>query len=150
MKTKILFVCMGNICRSPVAEGVGRVLAEESGKNIEVSSAGTGSWHVGDAPDSRMRKVAAKEGFPIDDLQARVILVDDFYDFDWIVVMDEDNQASVNAMRPKDSEAKVVRLLEYGNQGKKNVPDPYYGSQKDFENSFRIIRQGVEDFFSVL
>lgn len=102
MKKRILFVCLGNICRSPAAEGIMRALVEEHGLDDEIyiDSAGIGSWHVGEQPDRRMRKHAAQRGYDLSPLRARQFQSDDFEKFDWIVVMDEENYQDVMAKAP--------------------------------------------------
>lgn len=142
----LLFVCLGNICRSPAAEGVARVLAAGDPRIGTLDSAGLGDWHVGCAPDSRMRRVAASRGFPIDDLRARLVSPNDFDRFDYIFCMDNENLRSLRNMAEKCGGKAKVRLLLEGEE----IPDPYYGSHSDFCHSFDMIRLGVEKFLESL
>jgi protein-tyrosine phosphatase len=136
----VLFVCMGNICRSPAAEGVFRHLVAQAGREPEfhIDSAGTHGYHVGHPPDSRMRAAAADRGYLLDST-ARRLSVEDFEDFDLIVVMDEDNFANVSAVDP-GSGARVVRMCDYcGTEEASEVPDPYYGGSAGFERVLDIL-----------
>lgn len=120
---KILMVCLGNICRSPLAEGVMRHLATERGLNWEIDSAGTGSWHIGHSPDHRSVKEARKNGVDISSLKGRQFQTADFDTFDRIYVMDRNNYADViRKARNEADKAKVHFLLP----GQQEVPDPYY------------------------
>ncbi|MDX6657078.1 MAG: low molecular weight protein-tyrosine phosphatase [Solirubrobacteraceae bacterium] len=136
---RILFVCMGNICRSPTAEGVLRHLVAERGLEgeIEIESAGTGGWHVGDPPDSRSAAAARKRGITIDGA-ARQVHADDFEDFDLLLAMDRDNLADLRALMPSGSEHKVRMLREFdpasAGSPDLDVPDPYYGGPNGFED----------------
>ncbi len=143
----MLFVCLGNICRSPAAEGIARILAKNQGLSLKTDSAGTGAWHVGNPPDLRMQKTCAKRGTAIEDLRARQVQVEDFEKFDWILAMDRNNFADLKRLQsqaPAGAKAKVHMLLEFGNGLHKEVPDPYYGNSSDFEESWEIARHGVE------
>lgn len=145
----VLFVCLGNICRSPAAEGVARRVAENMGAQVRIDSAGTGNWHAGEPPHSTMRLVAKHYGFPIDDLRARQVTSRDFHDFDWIVAMDGRNLSDLQELHARHGgTAKLVRLLEHTDAGTLDVPDPYYGGEDGFHHSFSLIRQGVEGFFT--
>jgi protein-tyrosine phosphatase len=136
----VLFVCMGNICRSPAAEGVFRHLVAQAGRDSEfrIDSAGTHGYHVGHPPDSRMRAAAAKRGFRLDST-ARRLSLEDFEDFDLIVVMDDDNFMNVSALDPGYG-AKVVRMSDYcRTEDASHVPDPYYGGSAGFERVLDIL-----------
>ena len=126
---RILFVCMGNICRSPTAEGVMRSLLREAGleDRIEVDSAGTGGWHAGDPPDARAAEAARARGIALSGA-ARQITPRDFEDFDLIVAMDRENLRELRAMAPPHAREKI-RLLA----ADREVPDPYYGGPRGFE-----------------
>ncbi len=124
---RVLFVCLGNICRSPAAEGVMRRLAPD----LTLDSAGTGGWHVGDPPYGPMQDAARARGIELGDLQARQFCVDDFADFDLIVAMDAQNRADIEIMRPAGNDT-VVRLL-----AEQDVPDPYY--TRDFDGALDMI-----------
>jgi protein-tyrosine phosphatase len=138
---RILFVCMGNICRSPTAEGVLRHLVAERGleDEFEIESAGTGGWHVGDPPDSRSAAAARKRGIRVDGA-ARQVHADDFEDFDLLLAMDRDNLEELRALAPPGTESKLRLLREF--EGGRDpiaggpdldVPDPYYGGPNGFE-----------------
>jgi len=145
---KILFVCLGNICRSPAAEGVARVLATSIHKPIVLDSAGTGAWHVGQPPHATMRRTAAANGYPIDDLRARQVRARDFSEFDWIVAMDQQNYSDLKELQSRyGGEARLCILLEGVSDAPLDVPDPYYGGADAFQESFDLIRRGVEEFF---
>lgn len=129
----ILFVCMGNICRSPAAEGVFRKLVNDAGlaDAFEIDSAGTIGYHAGDRADSRMRAAAAQRGYSLDSI-ARRVKPEDFDDFDLIVTMDEDNFLTVQTMG--SGSARVVRMCDYSSDSQvREVPDPYYGGSDGFE-----------------
>lgn len=133
---KILFVCLGNICRSPTAEGVLRHLAgmEAPGLGIKVDSAGTADYHTGAAPDVRSQRAALRRGIDISDLRARQVTRDDFARFDFILAMDRQNLEALETMRPKNSRARVALFLDYAPAlNVSEVPDPYYGGTEDFE-----------------
>lgn len=138
----ILFVCMGNICRSPTAEGVFRRLADERGLSpyLRVDSAGTHAYHVGEPPDPRARKAALARGVDLSVLRARRVDHGDFYQFEHILVMDEQNYADLMDMRPPDATGKVRLFLEYAPHLKiREVPDPYYGGTNGFERVLDMV-----------
>jgi protein-tyrosine phosphatase len=134
---RVLFVCMGNICRSPTAEGVMRSLVREQGleDRIEIDSAGTGGWHVGEPPDARATEAARRRGIALEGA-ARQIVPEDFERFDLIVAMDRENLRGLLAMAPDEAAANRVRLLREFDpdaSGDLDVPDPYYGGDRGFE-----------------
>ena len=144
---KVLFVCTGNICRSPTAEGVLRHRVTEKGltDKVMVDSAGTHAYHVGEAPDSRSVKAARKRGIMIDGLRARQVAPGDFHDFDLILALDFEHIRHLERMAPKDARAKTALFLEYaGGTREKEVPDPYYGEAHHFEYVLDLIEAGVE------
>ena len=141
MGQKILFVCLGNICRSPAAEGVARVL----GSAHVLDSAGLGDWHTGEAPHRVMQEVAAERGFPIGDLRARQVRPEDFSLFDLIVGMDSQNMEGLKALHARHGGRAELRKLCTG-----DVPDPYYGGREGFYDSFDMIRLGVEELLAGL
>jgi len=153
-----LFVCLGNICRSPAAEGILRALAEEQGQDddLYIDSAGIGAWHVGEQPDRRMRKHAAQRGYDLSSLRARQFRSDDFEKFDWIVVMDEENYQDVMRKVPSHTSsnklAKVVRMKDFFNdfKGYDHVPDPYYGGSEGFELALDMIEDGCKEMLKSL
>ena len=153
-----MFVCLGNICRSPAAEGILRALAEEQGQDddLYIDSAGIGAWHVGELPDRRMRKHAAQRGYDLSSLRARQFRSDDFEKFDWIVVMDEENYQDVMRKVPSHTSsnklAKVVRMKDFFNdfKGYDHVPDPYYGGSEGFELALDMIEDGCKEMLKSL
>lgn len=120
MTTHVLFVCLGNICRSPTAEGVFRAMLSE-GDGIETDSAGTGAYHIGNPPDPRAVAEAAERGIDLSDLRARQAVAADFHRFDLILAMDRSNLADLKAIRPEGARAELRLML-----GDRDVPDPYY------------------------
>lgn len=135
-KTKILFVCMGNICRSPTLEGVVRERALRIGvaTSFELDSAGTHGYHIGDPPDRRAVMAAARRGYDISGLRARQVCADDFHRFDLILAMDQGNYQTLHAACPVEQRQKLGLMLDYAPVlGEKEVPDPYYGGTADFE-----------------
>ncbi|MEN0052924.1 MAG: low molecular weight protein-tyrosine-phosphatase [Mucilaginibacter sp.] len=137
---KILMVCLGNICRSPVAEGVMQHLAEEAGLDWEVDSAGTGSWHIGEGPDRRSTRAARNHGIDISKQVCRQFKTSDFDEFDHIFVMDKNNLTDVISLARNDQDIQKVKLL----LGDKVVPDPYYDDNQ-FEPVFELIEGGCKD-----
>lgn len=142
-KYKILFVCLGNICRSPAAEGVMRTLVENAGRGDEfvIDSAGIGGWHVGQLPDSRMRRRGAVRGYRFDS-RARQLCGADFSRFDLILVMDNANVRAVKAMASAPEQRDKVRMLgSYmtSHAGVSEIPDPYYGDDSDFDYALDLI-----------
>jgi protein-tyrosine phosphatase len=142
---RILFVCMGNICRSPTAEGVMRHLLREAGLEdaIELESAGTGGWHAGDPPDARATAAAARRGITLEGA-ARQVRPADFEAFDLIVAMDRENLRELLALAPDEDAAEKVRLLrefDPASAGAEDldVPDPYYGGERGFERVLDLV-----------
>jgi protein-tyrosine phosphatase len=146
--TRLLFVCLGNICRSPTAEGVMADLVRREGlaEEIEVDSAGTGAWHAGSPPDERASATAAARGLTLAGL-ARRVEPSDFEDFDLILAMDDSNLRDLRALAP-DAEARAkVRLLREFDpdaSGDRDVPDPYYGGPSGFEDVFDLVTAACE------
>lgn len=135
-QTSVLFVCLGNICRSPTAQGVFERLLSDSplAGSVNVDSAGTAAYHLGKAPDSRAIAAARDRGYALADLRARQVGAGDFYRFDWILAMDAQNLIDLEAIRPSDSRAKVGLFLDQIDQpAVREVPDPYYGGAEGFE-----------------
>lgn len=142
IQDSVLFVCLGNICRSPTAEGVFRERAARAGmaNRIVIASAGTGDWHVGEPPDRRAIVHAAKRGYDLRKQRARQICDDDFRRFHWILAMDRANLREVNAMRPQSHEGHVGLFLDLAPElGVREVPDPYYGGTDGFEHVLDLI-----------
>jgi protein-tyrosine phosphatase len=133
---RVLFVCLGNICRSPTAEGVLRSLAaqEAPGLNLEIDSAGTADYHIGAPPDPRSQSAALKRGIDIGGLRARQVNQDDFERFDLILAMDRQNLRALQALQPRGARASLKLFLDYAPQLRlRDVPDPYYGDAAAFE-----------------
>lgn len=134
---KILMVCMGNICRSPLAEGVVRRLADRAGMNarIEVDSAGTLAYHAGEQPDPRAKKVAASRGYDLSGMRARRVAEDDFSHFDLVLAMDKQNLAALERVCPEEYLHKLRLFMDYAEDtGLDEIPDPYYGGPDGFEH----------------
>jgi protein-tyrosine phosphatase len=136
MRIRVLFVCLGNICRSPTAEGVFRHLLTQAAPElqVEVDSAGTADYHIGEPPDLRSQRAAMRRGIDLGGLRARQVVPADFAHFDFILAMDRANLRELKAMRPKDARARLQLFLEYApDVGRLEVPDPYYGDAGGFE-----------------
>lgn len=143
----VLFVCMGNICRSPTAEGIFRKLVSGAGRDSEflVDSAGTIGYHTGEKADRRMRAAATGRGYELNSLARRIVPAD-FDRFDWIVTMDEDNFRDVSGMDPR-SRARVVRMCDYCEvHDVAEVPDPYYGGEDGFQTVIDILEDACGNF----
>lgn len=144
---KILFVCMGNICRSPTAEGVFRRKVAEAGleDKIHIDSAGTLAYHVGHPPDSRAQKAALKRGIDLSSQRARKVTSDDFEAFDFVVAMDSDNRYELEAICPSGHEDRLHMFLKFAqNYAETDVPDPYYGGGNGFETVLDLIEDASE------
>ncbi len=144
---KVLFVCMGNICRSPTAEGVFRRHVEAAGyaDRIEIDSAGTHGYHVGEPPDARAQRAAARRGIDISGLRGRQATSEDLVRFDYVLAMDSDNLAHLLALSPAGHEHKVKLLLEYASRfTERAVPDPYYGGASGFDRGLDLIEDAGE------
>jgi len=149
---KILMVCLGNICRSPLADGILRFKAKSNNLNITVDSAGTSRWHVGENPDIRATATARKYGVDISKLVAREFSVKDFEEFDKIYVMDISNYRDIiNLASTKEDEAKVEMILNLIHPGKNlSVPDPYFGGDEGFDNVFKMLDEACEEIVKQL
>ena len=141
-RVQVLLVCMGNICRSPTAHGVLRQLAEDMGMHemLEVDSAGTHAYHVGEAPDRRARETAERRGIDLSDLRARRVTGVDFERFDYVLAMDEDNLDILVEICPPQHAHKVRLFMDFApDWGVREVPDPYYGGPTGFEQVFDMV-----------
>ncbi|MCL7945776.1 low molecular weight protein-tyrosine-phosphatase [Marinobacter sp. ATCH36] len=143
---KVLFVCLGNICRSPSAEGVFRKVIEQAGfdDRIAIDSCGTGDWHVGKAPDSRAVAAARKRGIDISHLRARQFRGEDLDQFDYVLVMDRQNLADVRDIWRQNGGTEPALFLKFGSSGHDEVPDPYYGGDQGFEHVLDLINEASE------
>jgi protein-tyrosine phosphatase len=144
MAVAVLFVCLGNICRSPLAEAAFRAEARRLGLEVEVDSAGTGDWHVGQPPDPRAQAAAARNGLSIAHLRARQVAPGDFDRFDHVVALDPSNLRELRAIRPSGANAELSLLLDHveGEQGKA-VADPYYGGDAEFDLAWAAVAAGA-------
>jgi protein-tyrosine phosphatase len=150
---RVLFVCMGNICRSPMAEGVFRWLAPRVRPDlaVEADSAGTHGYHVGRPPDERAQRVARAHGIDLSVLRARQLVAQDFDRFDQILVMDRRNHDTAMALAPPERQQRLRLLLDYAPQlALREVPDPYYGQLSDFERVFQLSEQAARGLLQSL
>ncbi|HYF57468.1 MAG TPA: low molecular weight protein-tyrosine-phosphatase, partial [Burkholderiaceae bacterium] len=142
MNTRVLFVCMGNICRSPMAEGVFRHMVRQAGLDdvVKVDSAGTHAFHAGEAPDRRAQTTAAKRGYDISDLRARQVVDTDYDAYDLILAMDWDNLSLMQQAAPKRAHHKLQLLMRFASEHESaTIPDPYYGTQAGFDQALDFI-----------
>ncbi|QDP01251.1 low molecular weight protein-tyrosine-phosphatase [Thalassotalea sp. PS06] len=141
----VLFVCMGNICRSPTADAVFRQKAREQGVDIDVDSAGTIAFHQGEMPDKRSREVGEARGYDFSDIRARKVVKEDFENFDLIVAMDQDNLQELQHQCPKEFQHKIKLFLTYAkDRAEICVPDPYYGGSHGFEHVLNLVEDASE------
>lgn len=145
-KLSVLFVCLGNICRSPTAQAVFRARSIGAGLDIEVDSAGTGAWHEGEPPDARAMEAGAARGYDFTGQSARAVETLDFARFDYILAMDTKNLAHLEAMKPQSYSGHLGLLTDFGNAADKgrNVPDPYYGGPQGFETVLDMIERASD------
>lgn len=154
-KYKILFVCLGNICRSPSAEGLFRALVEKRGvaDRFVIDSAGIGGWHTGERADARMRKHALQRGYDLTSRARKVYPEADFTDFDLIIGMDDENIRDLKALAKNEKElAKIHKMTEYNRrmQGYKIIPDPYFGGDEGFELVLDLLEDATEGLLESL
>jgi protein-tyrosine phosphatase len=144
-RIRVLFICLGNICRSPTAEGVFRRYVSEARleEHIEIDSAGTGDYHVGEPPDERARAAALQRGYDIGGLRARQVRASDFEEFDYVLAMDEQNRRMLERLSPPDYVHKVRLFTEFSSRGAVPVPDPYFGGARGFEHVLDIIEDAA-------
>ncbi len=152
MSSRILFVCLGNICRSPTAEGVFRHRARQAGFTaLQIDSAGTAGWHIGKAPDRRTVTAAERRGYDLSALRARQVGATDFDNFDLILAMDKQNLAELKSMAPRGTTATLSLFLDYAeNPAVREVPDPYYGGDAGFEQVLDLIEQASDGLIARL
>jgi protein-tyrosine phosphatase len=139
---EVLFVCSGNICRSPTAEGVFGALLDEHGltRDIGVDSAGLGAWHVGEAPDRRAQAAARQRGIELGGQRARQARAEDFRRFDYVIAMDESNRDGLARLCPAGAEGRIHLFLDFApGSGRREVPDPYYGAGDGFDTVLDLI-----------
>lgn len=152
-ETSVLFVCMGNICRSPTAEGVFRDLVSRSGLDnaIRIDSAGTHSYHIGKSPDARASAAAAQRGYDLSPLRGRQVSEQDFLVFDYILAMDQENLSNLKRICPAGQEHKVTLFLEHSRSfSEREVPDPYYGGAQGFEHVLDMVEDAAQGLLDKL
>ncbi|MGS2718741.1 low molecular weight protein-tyrosine-phosphatase [Eionea flava] len=148
---RVLFVCLGNICRSPTAHALFQAYVNKQGyaDSIVIDSAGTGSWHAGHPPDGRAQRVALEQGYDMSDLRSRTVSPDDFETFDYILGMDKENFKHLAMMKPSNYRGVLgLFLTESGIHHTEEVPDPFYGDQQHFEQAIALIQNGVAGLFN--
>lgn len=152
-KVSVLFVCMGNICRSPTAEGVFRKVVSDADldADILVDSAGTHAYHVNEPPDRRARAAAERRGFPLENIRARRVVVEDFERFDYVLAMDEDNLLILKESAPEHHRRKIALFLDFADSSPVlEVPDPYYGGSTGFERVLDLVESASRDLLETL
>ena len=150
---RVLFVCMGNICRSPTAEGVFKAMVTREGldKQSEADSAGTHGYHIGSPPDSRSTAAAKARGYDLEPLRARRVSATDFEAFDLVLAMDSENEAALQKLCPVDRKDRLKRFLDFApGQKTREVPDPYYGGPKGFERVLDLAEAGSEGLITFI
>ena len=143
---KVIFVCMGNICRSPTAEAVFRHQVEQAGlaEQILIDSAGTHDYHIGDAPDARTQRAAKLRGYDMSQLRGRQVVAGDFYRFDYVLAMDEANLDFLKRLRPRDAQSHLGLFLQFAErQTEREVPDPYFGGADGFERVLDMVEDAA-------
>jgi protein-tyrosine phosphatase len=146
-RVRVLFVCLGNICRSPTAHGVFESLVRDRNLQvqIEIDSCGTGDWHIGHAPDRRATEEAARRGYDLSHLRARQLQPRDFHDFDYILAMDKQNLADLRSLCPDDFQGQLALFLPFAPQATVDeVPDPYYGGEEGFTRVLDMVEAASE------
>lgn len=151
-KTSVLFVCMGNICRSPTAEGVFRHFVEQAEllQKIEIDSAGTHAYHTGEPSDRRSQAAAERRGYSMADIRARRVHDSDFERFDYIIAMDRDNLSMLVDQADAEHHHKIQLFLEYGASQESEVPDPYYGGAAGFERVLDLVEEASRGLLETL
>jgi len=152
-QVRVLFVCMGNICRSPTAQGVFTklVLEEGLGHLIEIDSAGTHAYHTGEPPDPRARQTAQRRGIDLSKQRARRAVVEDFELFDYVLAMDEDNYRALSELCPPELAPRVRRFMDFApHLTHREVPDPYYGGTNGFEAVFDMVDEAARGLLETI
>ena len=146
-KINVLFICMGNICRSPTAEAVFRHYVESAGlaESILIDSAGTHDYHIGDPPDRRTQRAARHRGYDMSSLRGRQIEASDFHRFDYVLAMDRGNLSILNSIAPSGCDSKAQLFLDYSRyRTEREVPDPYYGGEDGFEHVLDMVEDAAQ------
>lgn len=146
----LLFVCLGNICRSPLVEAVARKRCAEAGLAVRVASCGTGNWHVGKGADPRMRQAAAAAGYDLSAHRARQVRAGDFLAHDWVLAMDRDNLDALARFRQAQGAAVELFLPWAGVRSPQEFPDPYFDGEQAFEQAVTLAEQGVDGLIARL
>ena len=144
---RVVFVCLGNICRSPLAEGILRHMVVQRGwqSRIQIDSAGTGAWHAGEPPDHRSASTAQAHGVSLDGQRARQVVDADYFESDWLIAMDESNLATLQRRSPtRGTQARLELLMAPPRGENQDVPDPYYGGDQGFEDVYQLVWRGCE------
>jgi protein-tyrosine phosphatase len=149
-KMSILFVCLGNICRSPLVEAVARQRCEKAGLGVALASCGTGNWHAGKGADPRMVRAAADAGYDLSPHRARQVRASDFQNFDWVLAMDQDNLETLEGLRRGGGVTPALFLPWAGVPGHEEFPDPYYGNTEGFARAVALAEQGVDGLIARL
>lgn len=148
---KVLFICLGNICRSPTAEAVFKHRSKTAGLSLLIESAGTGAWHAGDPPDPRAQEAGVNRGYSFKGQRARKVTQDDFEKFDYILAMDKTNLTQLTALCPQVYKNKVELFLNYAqNTKERDVPDPYYGGTDGFEHVLDLVEAASDGLISAI
>ncbi|GFO81648.1 MAG: phosphotyrosine protein phosphatase [Methyloceanibacter sp.] len=153
IRHRLLFACLGNICRSPMAEGVFRRVAEDAGQAhlFEIDSAGMGDWHKGQAPDHRAQKATLSRGVDISGQSARKVELEDFEEFDLILAMDGSNISDLYEIAPHAARHKIRRFLDFApHLDEDDVPDPYYGGEEGFDHALDLIEAAAKGLLAEL
>lgn len=150
---KVLFVCMGNICRSPTAEGVFRHVVNQAdlSDKIHIDSAGTHAYHVGNPPDARAQETARRRNIDLSSQRARKVQANDFHQFDYVICMDHNNHADLEHICPVGQEERLSLFLDFATQyNETEVPDPYYGGAQGFEHVFDMVEDASRGLLSAI
>lgn len=147
---RILLICLGNICRSPAAEGVLRAAARSRGVELYIESAGTGGWHAGDPPDPRMISAAGRRGYDLSHQRARKVEDADFFEFDYLLAMDLSNHTDLLELAPPNRECDIRLFLDFSDGDERETPDPYFGGDDGFDHVLKLIERGAAGFLDHL